>query len=166
MKKILALLLAVIIVCAAFAACGTPTDETINGDYTDNGVTEVTDEPTEDNSPVDDDTKIFAKKQAVILMGQSNMAGRGHADIVEAIYDERIYMLHDDEVIIMKEPIHQDKKAAGVGLAASFAKAFVETFDQEILLVPCAYGGTSLSQWQKNSTDLFTNYYGNNRKNC
>jgi len=47
----------------------------------------------------------------------------------------------------MVEPIHNDKTVAAAGLAASFSKAFVETFDCEIGLVPCAVGGTSLADW-------------------
>lgn len=110
-----------------------------------------------------DDTEIFTKKQAVLLMGQSNMAGRGVASTVDPISDDRIKMLRDGEFIKMAEPIHQDKTAAGVGLAASFAKAFVETFDQELALIPCAYGGTGIDQWSPSSSDRFNNAYGTNK---
>ena len=107
-----------------------------------------------------DDNEIFTKKQAVLLMGQSNMAGRGTIGTVEPISDSRITMLRANGWVAMEEPIHQDKRSAGVGLAASFAKAFVETFDQEIGLIPCAVGSTGLSMWQKDSADRFDDYYG------
>ena len=87
------------------------------------------------------------RMQSVILMGQSNMAGRGDLNTVDPISDDRIFMMKNDEWVKMKEPIHSDKASAGIGLAGSFAKAFVETFDCEVGLVPTAVGGTSLDDW-------------------
>lgn len=99
------------------------------------------------------DKDIYNKKQAVLLIGQSNMAGRGDLTTVEPISDQRITMMRssgDSYVWVpMVEPIHTDKTIAGAGIAASFAKAFVETFDQELGLIPAAVGGTSLAQWTK-----------------
>lgn len=99
------------------------------------------------------DKDIYKKKQAVLLIGQSNMAGRGDLATVEPISDQRITMMRasgDSYVWVpMVEPIHTDKTIAGAGIAASFAKAFVETFDQELGLIPAAVGGTSLAQWTK-----------------
>ena len=105
---------------------------------------------TEDN---EDYTNYFTGKQSVLLIGQSNMAGRGFAEDVEPISDDRITMLNaSNEWVKMQEPIHFDKSAAGVGLAASFAKAFVETFDCELGLIPAAMGGTSISDWKVGGT--------------
>ena len=87
------------------------------------------------------------RRQSVILLGQSNMAGRGDKYEVEPISDDRIFMMRDDVWVKMKEPIHTDKASAGIGLSASFAKAFVDTFDCEVGLVPAAVGGTSLADW-------------------
>ena len=92
------------------------------------------------------DKEIFTKKQTVLLLGQSNMSGRGDLDTVEAISDPRITMMREYSYVTMVEPIHLAKRG-GAGLAASFAKAFVETFDCELGLVPCAVGGTSLADW-------------------
>ena len=87
------------------------------------------------------------RRQSVILLGQSNMAGRGDKYEVEPISDDRIFMMRDDVWVKMEEPIHTDKTIAGIGLSASFAKAFVDTFDCEVGLVPAAVGGTSLADW-------------------
>ncbi len=96
------------------------------------------------------DTEIFDKMQSVLLIGQSNMAGRGELKEVEAINDDRIFMIRDGKFVKMQEPIHDDKPdIAGVGLGASFAKAFVETFDCEVGLIPGAFGGTSLADWER-----------------
>lgn len=94
-----------------------------------------------------DDTDLYSKKQSVLLMGQSNMAGRGDVDDVLPISDSRITVLKNGKWEEMTEPIHNDKPEAGVGLAASFAKAFVETFDCELGLIPTAVGGSKLAQW-------------------
>ncbi len=81
------------------------------------------------------------------------MAGRGFSEDVEAIEDDRILMLNQsNEWVKMQEPIHYDKSAAGVGLAASFAKGFVDTFDCEIGLIPAAMGGTSITDWKVGGT--------------
>ena len=91
------------------------------------------------------DKEIYNKMQSVLLLGQSNMAGRGELQYVEAIKDDRIFMMRDGAFVQMVEPIHDDKPTiAGACLGASFAKAFVETFDCEVGLIPGAFGGTSL----------------------
>lgn len=108
----------------------------------------------DENDPSDkDDEPYFKGRQSVFLIGRSNMAGRGYLSEVEPISDDRILMQNEAlEWVKMEEPIHYDKTAAGVGLAASFAKAFVDTFDCEVGLIPAAYGGTSLAQWKKGGT--------------
>ena len=94
------------------------------------------------------DKEIYDKMQSVLLLGQSNMAGRGDTQSVVPINDDRIFMIRDGKFVKMQEPIHTDKPdIAGVGLGASFAKAFVETFDCEVGLIPGAFGGTTLADW-------------------
>ncbi len=93
------------------------------------------------------DKEIYSQKQSILLMGQSNMAGRGDVNAVEAINNDRIFMQRDGAWVKMTEPIHYDRSFAGVGLAASFADAFVKTFDVDVGLVPCAVGGTSIDEW-------------------
>lgn len=56
--------------------------------------------------------------KSVLLIGQSNMAGRGFLNEATPIYNENIIMLE------MAEPIHFDRSVAGVG-PASFAQACV-----------------------------------------
>ncbi|MDN3693232.1 sialate O-acetylesterase [Chryseobacterium tructae] len=48
----------------------------------------------------------------------------------------------------MSEPINFDRPSAGVGLAASFAASWrLDNPEEEIGLIPCADGGTSLDDW-------------------
>ena len=95
-------------------------------------------------------------KKAVLLLGQSNMAGRGDVNSVEKIDDDRIYMMRNLNWMKMEEPIFTDKVTAGVGPAASFAKAYVETYDETLGLIPGAVGGTSLAEWAVGGT-LYNN---------
>ena len=99
---------------------------------------------------------VFNKMQSVLLIGQSNMSGRGDLSEVAKIYDERIFMLRDEGWVTMQEPIHTAGRA-GAGIGASFAKAFVETFNCELGLIPAAVGGTSLEEW---SVDGYTDADG------
>ena len=91
------------------------------------------------------------------MIGQSNMAGRGYLTDVKQIYDEKIKMLVNGRWQTMTEPINFDRPTSGIGLAASFAGAWRLKNDQEeIGLIPCADGGTSLDDWAV-GTPLFEN---------
>ena len=93
------------------------------------------------------DDEIFTKMQSVLLLGQSNMVGIGDPLTVEKISDERLYMMRDDTWQQMHEPLHTNTPRAGIGIGASFGKAFVETFDCKLGLIPAAEGATSLADW-------------------
>ncbi|MGO1300915.1 MAG: sialate O-acetylesterase, partial [Staphylococcus equorum] len=58
--------------------------------------------------------------KSILLIGQSNMAGRGFIDSVKPIVDERIQVLKNGRWQMMDEPIHSDRSVAGIGPAASF----------------------------------------------
>ncbi|XVF39871.1 hypothetical protein PTKIN_Ptkin01aG0067600 [Pterospermum kingtungense] len=110
------------------------------------------------------------KLNIIILAGQSNMAGRGGVtnDSVPGnipVWDGEvppqcqpnpsIFRLSADLAWVRaREPIHADidaKKTVGIGPGMSFANS-VLTKDPSfglVGLVPCAVGGTTISQWQK-----------------
>ena len=86
--------------------------------------------------------------KSILLVGQSNMAGRGFMTEVEPIINERIKVLKNGRWQFMEEPIHQDRAVAGIGPAASFAQLWVDEHPNETLgLIPCADGGTSIDDW-------------------
>ena len=86
--------------------------------------------------------------QSFLMIGQSNMAGRGYLKDVPQLFDEHIYMLRNGLWQVMVEPINVDRPGAGVGLASSFAAAWRRDHPQEeIGLIPCAEGGSSLEDW-------------------
>lgn len=86
--------------------------------------------------------------KSFLMLGQSNMAGRGFIDEVPRICNEKIKMLRNGRWQLMSEPINYDREVAGVGLASSFALSWVEDHPtEEIGLIPCAEGGSSLDEW-------------------
>ncbi|WP_436862853.1 sialate O-acetylesterase [Staphylococcus caeli] len=90
--------------------------------------------------------------KSILLIGQSNMAGRGYTNEVHTILDERIMMLRNGRWQMMEEPIHSDRAVAGIGPAASFAKLWLDAHPNEMIgLIPCADGGTSIDDWAPDS---------------
>lgn len=98
-------------------------------------------------------------KHSFVLMGQSNMAGRGVLSDVEKIDNKLCYMYRMMHWIKMEEPINldallDDEFASGVGLSASFADTYAKTYGESVGLIPCAKGGSKLSLWMP-GTPLF-----------
>lgn len=93
-----------------------------------------------------------------VLMGQSNMAGRGTVDEESKKTDPRILMLtKEGEWHPATDPLHFDKPVAGVGPGLSFAKAMVpKEGGVRIGLIPCAVGGTSIKLWVPGAFDSVT----------
>ena len=94
-----------------------------------------------------------------LLIGQSNMAGRGVLTDSNPVSADGIFKLDSaGEWQAAEEPIHFDKPSvAGAGLAASFARAMADSGNGvSIGLIPCAVGGTSIYRWVE-SGDLWSN---------
>ena len=89
-----------------------------------------------------------------LMIGQSNMAGRGEFGDVPPIENKRCFMLRMGRWQEMREPINTDRAIfegefhSGIGLAASFADSLANATGKKIGLIPCADGGTIVSQWQ------------------
>lgn len=91
--------------------------------------------------------------KSVLLIGQSNMAGRGFLNEAAPIYNENIFMLRNGRWQMMTEPIHFDRSVAGAGPAASFAQAWCNpNQNEQIGLIPCAEGGSSIDEWNTEGT--------------
>ena len=106
----------------------------------------------------------FAQQDAnfhlYLLVGQSNMAGRGE---VSGKYKEegnpQLYVLtKKNEWLLAKHPLHFDKPSvAGVGPGLSFGIEMAKANPGiKIGLVPCAVGGTSINAWQPGGYDKAT----------
>ncbi|KAH7687017.1 SGNH hydrolase protein [Dioscorea alata] len=101
-------------------------------------------------------------KLIFILAGQSNMAGRG--GVVNTTWDHIIPPESSPNPSILRlnahlqwepahEPLHADidvLKTCGVGPGMAFANAVRSGgCEGEIGLVPCAIGGTTISEWER-----------------
>ncbi|UOQ44891.1 sialate O-acetylesterase [Halobacillus salinarum] len=86
--------------------------------------------------------------KSILLIGQSNMAGRGFIEDVSSIYNEHINMLRNGRWQMMAEPLNFDRHISGIGPAASFAQAWTEDHPGESIgVIPCAEGGSSIDEW-------------------
>lgn len=95
--------------------------------------------------------------KSILMIGQSNMAGRGFINEVPMICNERILMLRNAGWQMMAEPINYDRPNAGIGLAGSFAAMWcMEHEGEQIGLIPCVEGGSSLDDWAVDK-NLFKN---------
>lgn len=82
-----------------------------------------------------------------LLIGQSNMAGRGRIGEVEPIKNNKIYVLRNGRWQNMFVPVNFDRPFSGINLAESFADEYSKSHDVKVGLIPCADGGTTLEQW-------------------
>jgi pimeloyl-ACP methyl ester carboxylesterase len=92
-----------------------------------------------------------------LLIGQSNMAGRGVIEAQDQEPHSRVLKFTKENTwAVALDPLHFDKPAvAGVGLGSSFGRAIAEANPEVTIgLIPCAVGGTPLSRWQKEG-DLY-----------
>lgn len=92
------------------------------------------------------------------LIGQSNMAGRGKVDSISQLQRPRIFMLDKNKKFVpATDPLHFDKKEAGVGPGLSFAESMLPADGPvKIGLVPAAVGGTSIGLWVPGAYDSIT----------
>ncbi|MBA2761006.1 MAG: sialate O-acetylesterase [Segetibacter sp.] len=105
------------------------------------------------------DNRIDSNFHLYILMGQSNMAGRG--EITEKYRNEshpRVFMLDkNNNWVPAHHPLHFDKPIAGVGPGLSFAIRMAnQNPGIKVGLIPCAVGGSSINSWQPGGYDSAT----------
>jgi len=85
-----------------------------------------------------------------LLVGQSNMAGRGVVEEQDRRPVARVLMLTQaGEWAPAVDPMHFDKPVAGVGLGRSFAMKVAEGRPGVTVgLIPCAVGGSPIDAWR------------------
>lgn len=95
-----------------------------------------------------------------LLMGQSNMAGRGPlTDSLRQLGNERILVLNQQrQWVTAHHPLHFDKPAmVAVGPGLSFGLEMLQAAaGKKIGLVPCAVGGTPIEHWLPGAYDSAT----------
>jgi hypothetical protein len=85
-----------------------------------------------------------------LLIGQSNAAGRGLLNEAPPLnnLDGRIKVLRNGRWQTAFRPINFDRSFSGTCLAETFAKEYALAHEGvEVGIIPCADGGTQLSQW-------------------
>ncbi len=87
------------------------------------------------------------------MIGQSNMAGRDGFNKVEQINNPICFMLRCGKWVPMSDPVNPDRGIegefpSGISLAPSFADEYAKTIGNDTGLIPCAYGGTGILEWQ------------------
>lgn len=106
-----------------------------------------------------------AEKWVFILAGQSNMAGRGVVEPQDTITTKGIFTLNNDmQLELARDPLHfYEPKLKGVGPGYPFAKELKKNIPEsvELVLVPCALGGSSISQWLGDSSHRGVHLYSN-----
>ena len=83
-----------------------------------------------------------------LLIGQSNMAGRGFLSEAVPVDTTHIKILRNGRWQKMFRPINPDRSFSGVSLAESFAEAYAKKYNVDVGLICAADGGTKLEQWQ------------------
>ena len=94
--------------------------------------------------PIKDNFYIF------VLIGQSNMAGRGTIEPEDQVPIDRVLTLNAaGEWVPAIDPIHFDKPVAGTGLGRTFGAEIARDHPGATIgLVPCAVGGSPIDSWQ------------------
>ncbi|SDD51895.1 protein of unknown function [Dyadobacter soli] len=85
-----------------------------------------------------------------LLIGQSNMAGRGTTDAASQPGSRKIWAINrQNEWKIAADPLHQDKPTVvGVGPGLTFAQEILKKHpERPIGLIPCAVGGSGIDDW-------------------
>lgn len=85
---------------------------------------------------------------SILIIGQSNMAGRGFASEVPNIINDKLLVLRNGRWRPMYIPVNPDRVTSGINLVESFADMYANDHNVEVGIIPCADGGTSLDQWQ------------------
>jgi hypothetical protein len=85
-----------------------------------------------------------------LLVGQSNMAGRGRVEAEDKAPHPRVFVLNQQLAWVPAvDPLHFDRpERIGTGLGKTFGTVVAEAHpDMVIGLVPAAFGGSSLDEW-------------------
>ena len=115
----------------------------------------------------EDDTPVIegSDYDVFLLIGQSNMAGRGYMTAADQeAFDPNVFILNaDGEVEPAKNPlnayssIRKDLSVQGINPGFSFSKKIAAETGRKVLLVVNARGGTALYEWKPTSSKGYYN---------
>lgn len=104
------------------------------------------------NSPLGSDINYH---DLYLLIGQSNMAGRGVVGAEDKTINPSVFSLgYGDVWIPAKEPLHYDNSNRGTGPGLAFGKKMaLKKPSSTIGLIPAAVGGTKISYWMPDNDE-------------
>jgi hypothetical protein len=100
--------------------------------------------------------------RSFLMIGQSNMAGRGELSEAPARQCDKLYMLRMGRWQRLEEPVNPDRPIfsglyhSGVSMASTFADTIALETGLPVGMIPCADGGTRIEQWMPGEV-LFDN---------
>jgi hypothetical protein len=99
------------------------------------------------------------KFQLYLLVGQSNMAGRGYVEAQDTVPSRHVLRLNPaGQWEIAKDPLHFDKPVAGVGPGLAFGRQMAAADTSLVIgLIPCAVGGSGIDAWSPGAYFADTN---------
>ena len=92
--------------------------------------------------------------QIFLLIGQSNMAGRGQVEAEDKVPHPRVFVLNKELAWVPAvDPLHFDKpERIGTGLGKTFGAVIADARPGAVIgLVPAAFGGSALDEWTPGS---------------
>lgn len=97
--------------------------------------------------------------KSFLMIGQSNMAGRGDFEEVYPLLNPHTFMTRNGRWHPMTDPVNPDRSVvypfgdgpyhSGVSMAPSFADSYANFYNEDVGVIPCADGGTCIQQWAK-----------------
>lgn len=86
--------------------------------------------------------------KAFLMIGQSNMSGRGMVGEMPDIATPHVSVLRAGQWAEAHEPVVLDKpNLAGEGMAIAFGSAVYIMTGEDVGVIPCSLGGTGLDEW-------------------
>ena len=84
---------------------------------------------------------------AFLMMGQSNMSGRGALDELPPLESRHVLAFRDGEWEVAVEPVVRDRPFSSEGMGTSFGTTLHALTGADIGLIPCSLGGSPLDMW-------------------
>ncbi|VAW10372.1 probable acetyl xylan esterase AxeA [hydrothermal vent metagenome] len=102
------------------------------------------------------------EKHVYLLIGQSNMAGRGAIETIDITPHKNVFMFtRNKQWVLAKEPMHFARpERIGVGPGFAFGRKMAKNYpNADIYLIPCAVGATSIQKWERGAYHKTTQIY-------
>ena len=90
--------------------------------------------------------------KAFLMIGQSNMSGRGKIGDLPALPNDHVSVWHGEGFEPATEPVVRDRPFSAEGMGLSFGNTVFALTGWDVALIPCSLGGSPLKDWQPGET--------------